>query len=78
MPQVIRFGNGPRMLSQELAAVRAASDLPIVVNTASDDPATIAALAQKVAGVQLTEVFVGLTDQSEVTARVTKYLAAVK
>ncbi|WP_203624339.1 MULTISPECIES: tryptophan synthase subunit alpha [unclassified Lacticaseibacillus] len=66
------------LLTQELDAVHAATDLPIVINTASDDPQTIQALAQKVAGVQLTEAFVGLTDPAEVTARTIKYLTAVK
>lgn len=68
------------ILGQEIAAIRAASDLPIVVNLPTADTATIQALAPLVEGIQLTETFVSGTavDPGELARPVTELRQALQ
>ncbi|HJE86177.1 MAG TPA: tryptophan synthase subunit alpha [Levilactobacillus hammesii] len=64
------------LLGQELAAIRAVSDLPIVINTPTSDPATVAALAQLADGVQLTEALLAPTT-ADVATTMTQFIQAL-
>ncbi|WP_179395326.1 tryptophan synthase subunit alpha [Lacticaseibacillus absianus] len=65
------------LLTAQVAAIRAASDLPIVVNTDATDPAYLKALAGLVDGVQLSSALVGQTDAAQVTALTTQLAATL-
>lgn len=61
-------------LGQEIAAIRAASDLPIVLNLPTADEATLRALLPLVDGIQLTETFVTPTGTPATLGAVTEEL----
>lgn len=70
------------VLSQEIAAIRAATDLPIVVNTEASQPRAVAAIAQVADGVQIATAFVQQSADhaavKDVAAYTTELVEAIK